>query len=134
MRVATVHGDSAIDVDAAIESIGVGKAQLPAVLATGLTWSGDAMEMSVIAYVLPMLVAEWDVSQPAADSFASIIFVGMLLGALGWGVLCDAFGRRVGWQLSTALTAVAGVLSAAAPSRQTRNQVKKITEKRPVVF
>lgn len=104
-----------MDVDLAIEKIGVGRFQWPVLIATGLTWSGDAMELSVMAYVLPVLQHEWAVSQPAADSFASIIFVGMLVGAFGWGLLSDAYGRRVGWQASTALTAIAGVLSAAAP-------------------
>ena len=104
-----------MDVDCAVEKIGVGRFQLPVLLATGLTWSGDAMELSVMAYVLPVLRREWGVSQAAADSFASIIFAGMLLGALGWGLLSDAVGRRIGWQTTTLLTAVAGVLSAMAP-------------------
>ena len=104
-----------VSVDEAIERIGVGRFQLPVLVATGLTWSGDAMEMSVMAYVLPALRCSWGVSQFAADSFASVVFFGMLLGALGWGLLSDAVGRRIGWLSTTALTAVAGLLSAAAP-------------------
>ena len=101
--------------DAAIESLGVGRFQLPILIATGLTWSGDAIEMSVMAYVLPALKDEWKIPQAAADSFASVLFFGMLLGALPWGLLSDSFGRRVGWLSTTALTAIAGMLSAASP-------------------
>ena len=39
----------AIPVDEAVERIGLGRFQLPVLIATGLTWSGDAMEMSVMA-------------------------------------------------------------------------------------
>ena len=101
--------------DEAIERVSLGRFQIPAIVATGLTWSGDAMELSVMAYVLPVLQREWGVPQPAADSFASVVFVGMLVGALGWGIFSDAVGRRAGWQITTAVAAIAGVLSACAP-------------------
>ena len=105
-------------IDHAIDAAGFGRLQLTTLVAAGLTWSGDAMEMSVMAYVLPSLKAEWQVSQAAADSLASVIFAGMLIGALGWGTFSDAYGRRFGWLLTAALTAVAGLLSALAPSWQ----------------
>ena len=105
-------------IDHAIDAAGFGRLQLTTLVAAGLTWSGDAMEMSVMAYVLPSLKAEWQVSQAAADSLASVIFAGMLIGALGWGIFSDAYGRRFGWLLTAALTAVAGLLSALAPSWQ----------------
>ena len=106
---------AAAPLDHAVEKIGIGRFQYPLIAAAGLTWSGDAMELSVMAYVLPVLRDEWGISQPAADAFASILFAGMLAGALAWGLFSDAYGRRVGWQATTALTAVAGMLSAAAP-------------------
>ena len=104
-----------VPIDAAIERVGVGAAQLPTLLAAGLTWSGDAMELSVVAYVLPVIKDAWGISQAATDAFASVVFAGMLVGALGWGAFSDLFGRRVGWFATTALTACAGLASAAAP-------------------
>ena len=105
--------------DEAIERAGFGRFQIYPLIATGLTWSGDAMELSVVAYVLPVLKEEWAVSQPAADAFASVIFAGMLLGALGWGAFSDGCGRRTGWLATTTLTAIAGLVSAVAPNWQT---------------
>ena len=58
---------------------------------------GDAMELTVIAFVLPVLAVEWNVPQATADSLASIMFVGMLVGALLWGIFTDHYGRRAGW-------------------------------------
>ena len=72
-------------IDDRIEQLSVGRWQIPVLIATGLTWSGDAMELSAMAFVLPALKDEFHVSQTAADSFASAIFFGMLLlfGMLG---------------------------------------------------
>jgi hypothetical protein len=58
---------------------------------------------------------EWNVPQATADSLASIMFVGMLVGALLWGIFTDHYGRRAGWLITTSITAVGGVLSAGAP-------------------
>ena len=103
------------EVDAAVEAVGCGLWQGGALLATGLTWTGDAMELSVMAYVLPVLQQEWHLPEGAADSTASIVFAGMLLGSLGWGLAADRYGRKYTWIASTALTALAGVASAAVP-------------------
>ena len=104
------------ELDGAVERVGFGRFQVPMLLATGLTWSGDAMEMSVMAYVLPVLQKDWGVTQAAADAFASVIFAGMLCGGLGWGIFSDAVGRRTGWLTTTIFTALAGILSAMTPS------------------
>ena len=88
-------------------------------MAAGLTWTGDAMELSVMAFVIPALKEEWSIPQAALDLFSSALFVGMLVGALAWGSFSDAFGRRAGWLVTTTLTAVAGLLSAVAPNWQT---------------
>ena len=53
--------------DHILESIGVGRFQYLTLCATGLTWSGDAMEMSVLAFVLPKLKAEVEGWNPRVD-------------------------------------------------------------------
>ena len=105
----------ATTVDEAIESLGTGRFQRAALCATGLTWSGDAMELAVLAYVLPRLRDEFGLSQAVADGLASTVFAGMLVGSLAWGALSDAYGRRRGWLVTTALTALAGLASALTP-------------------
>ena len=105
----------ATTVDEAIESLGTGRFQRAALCATGLTWSGDAMELAVLAYVLPRLRDEFGLSQAVADGLASTVFAGMLIGSLAWGAFSDAYGRRRGWLVTTALTALAGLASALTP-------------------
>ena len=102
-------------VDEAIEAIGTGRWQRPTLLAAGLTWSGDAMELGVLAYVLPVLKREWAIAEATADALASVLFLGMLLGSLGWGIFTDLYGRRRGWLVTTLLTCTAGLASALVP-------------------
>ena len=102
-------------VDSALERIGMGRVQASVLLATGLTWSGDAMELGVMAFLVPVLKDEWDMPQAVADTIASMVFAGMLIGALGWGLLSDSHGRRFVWLITTALTAIGGIASAAVP-------------------
>ena len=102
-------------VDATLEHIGMGRAQVSILIATGLTWSGDAMELGVMAFLVPVLKDEWGMPQAVADTIASMVFAGMLIGALGWGLLSDSHGRRFVWIITTALTAVGGIASAAVP-------------------
>ena len=111
----SAHAGVEVALEDCVERVGFGRFQLPVLLAAGLTWSGDAMEITALAFVLPVLQSEWNISQAAADAFASVVFAGMLAGALAWGLLTDSLGRRTGWFASTALTAVAGALSSLVP-------------------
>ena len=111
----TNYHHKVVSLEDVLERIGAGRFQWPLICATGLTWMGDAMELTVIAFVLPVLAVEWNVPQATADSLASIMFVGMLVGALLWGIFTDHYGRRAGWLITTSITAVGGVLSAGAP-------------------
>ncbi|KAL1511211.1 hypothetical protein AB1Y20_006025 [Prymnesium parvum] len=103
--------------DAALDQVGFGWAQSTIILATGLVWSGDAMELGVMAFLVPVMKQHWDMSQAQADMLASIVFVGMLVGAPLWGMLSDSLGRRTTWLVTTAVTAVGGLASAAVPDR-----------------
>ena len=111
----TDYPQKVVSLEDVLERIGTGRFQWPLICATGLTWMGDAMELTVIAFVLPVLAVEWNVPQATADSLASIMFVGMLGGALLWGIFTDHYGRRAGWLITTSITAVGSVLSAGAP-------------------
>ena len=72
---------------------GDGTFQRRVLAATGLTWSGDACELTVMAFLIPSLKAEWGIEQSQADSIASVVFVGMLVGSLAWGVFSDYYVR-----------------------------------------
>ena len=113
-----MSAEGSTSIEQALEHIGFGRSHVTILVATGLTWSGDASELGVMAYLVPFLKDEWGMTQSAADAIASVVFAGMLVGALGWGLISDGLGRRFTWRLTTVLTAVGGVLSAAVPDQE----------------
>ncbi len=103
-------------VDAAIETIGLGRFQWRLLGVNGLVWAGDAMEVIGIGFIIPSIVATFGVSGAQAGLVGSLFFAGMLAGAWGFGALADRVGRRTVFLITIALNAVFALCSAVAPS------------------
>jgi putative MFS transporter len=102
----------ATTVDEAIERIGVGRFQWRLFFINGFTWAADAMEVLIIGFVIPGIMILWGLDRTVAALVASATFVGMFVGAWGFGALADRFGRRRIFILTVVLDAVFGLLSA----------------------
>lgn len=63
-------------------------------LLVGLTLIFDGYDSQVIAYIMPNLLKEWNLSPVVAGSLASYGFMGLMLGAAGFGMLSDRIGRK----------------------------------------
>lgn len=105
-----------ISVDAAIEQIGVGRFQWRLLFVNGLVWAADAMEVLIIGFVLPAVVALWGLSPAQAGLVGAATFAGMFVGAWGWGAAADRIGRRKVFLLTVLLDAAFGLLSALSPN------------------
>ena len=103
-------------VDDAIEQIGLGRFQWRLFGVNGLVWASDAMEIIAIGFVIPSIIATFGVSSGAVGLVGSLFFVGMFVGAWGFGALADRFGRRNIFLITILLNAVFALLSAFAPS------------------
>lgn len=99
----------------AIERIGMGRFQYKLLAICGAGWAADAMEVILIAFVLPAVIREWGLTPAQAGFIGTSIFLGMLAGAWFWGTLSDYVGRRAGFQLTVLIDSVFGFLSALAP-------------------
>lgn len=55
---------------------------------------------------------EWNLTGTEESLITTVVFVGMALGAFGFGTIADFFGRKPATIIDIALTAVAGMLSA----------------------
>eukprot|EP00937_MAST-01D_sp_MAST-1D-sp2_P000254 g254.t1 len=111
----SVSSGPSIGLDEALELVGHGTFQRRLLLLTGATQLADAMELLLITF-LPRQVrchTAWGASLSDA-ALATAVFCGMLLGALGAGVLADRRGRRAAFIATTALAAGGGLLAAAA--------------------
>lgn len=100
----------------AVEAIGFGRFQRKLLLICGAGWAADAMEVLIIAFVIPAVIKEWGLQPQQAGFLGTAIFLGMLAGAWFWGTISDYIGRKWGFQLTVLVDSVFGLLSALAPS------------------
>jgi MFS transporter, putative metabolite:H+ symporter len=101
--------------DQAIDKIGYGRFQRKLMWICGLGWAADAMEVLLIAYVLPAAGAEWNLTNTQKGLLGTAIFLGMLAGAWVWGRLSDILGRKIGFISTVAIDSVFGLASAFSP-------------------
>lgn len=66
--------------------------------------------------LLLQVQCQWGLQPAKVALLTSVLFGGMMLGSPFWGVVADTWGRRVAYVLTAAVTMVAGLASAAAPS------------------
>jgi putative MFS transporter len=102
-------------VDAALSQIGTGRFQWRLLFIFGLVWTADAMQVLAIGLTAGSIAATFGVTVPEALQTGTWFFVGMMVGAWGFGQLADRFGRRNVLILTVLLDAVFGLASAAAP-------------------
>jgi len=103
-------------IEEAIEQIGVGRFQRKLLVICGAGWAADAMEVVIIAFVIPAVIQEWSLTTTQAGLIGTAIFVGMLIGAWFWGAITDRIGRKPGFVLTVLVDSVFGFLSALSPS------------------
>ncbi|MGA3174208.1 MAG: MFS transporter [Syntrophorhabdales bacterium] len=60
----------------------------------GMTLIFDGYDSQIIAYVMPQMLKEWHLSPVKAGSIASYGFVGLMIGAAGFGMIADRVGRK----------------------------------------
>ena len=106
----------ALTYDQAIEQVGFGRFQRKLMVVCGLGWAADAMEILLIAFILPAIGEEWGLNNTQKGLLGTAVFVGMLAGAWGWGWLSDRIGRKTGFISTVAIDSVFGLLSAFSPS------------------
>jgi putative MFS transporter len=107
---------STTTVDDVIEQIGVGRFQWRLLFANGLVWAADAMEVLIIGFVLPAITRLWGLTPGQASLVGAATFLGMFVGASGWGRIADRWGRRRVFLLTVLLDAAFGLLSALSPN------------------
>ncbi|MGR7025909.1 MFS transporter [Geodermatophilus sp. URMC 62] len=77
------------------------------VVASGLGWALDAMDVGLISFVMAALAVQWSLTPTELSWIGSIGFVGMALGATLGGLLADRVGRRSVFALTLLVFGVA---------------------------
>ncbi|RDD44737.1 Synaptic vesicle 2-related protein [Trichoplax sp. H2] len=103
-------------VEDCINSIGFGKYQIRLLLLAGCDTLVDAMEVMLLAIIGPVLLCEWSLSPWQEAFMTTFVFIGIGIGALFWGWICDIYGRKLGVLSAAILTFYYGFLCSFSPS------------------
>ena len=76
----------------------------------------DMYDLVVYGAVLPVLIKQWGITPVEAGAIGSYGFFGMMLGAVGFGVLADRFGRKRILLTAVVLFSASTALCGFAPS------------------
>lgn len=106
---------AAITMDEALDRAGAGTYQRRLMGIFGLVWAADAMQVLAVGFTAASIAASFGLTVPQALQTGTAFFLGMLLGALGFGRLADRIGRRRVLIVTVACDAVFGTLSIFAP-------------------
>ncbi|ORY07071.1 metabolite transporter [Basidiobolus meristosporus CBS 931.73] len=84
------------------------------VIFSGFALLSDGYQSGVISFVNLILEKIYPVEYDAntATRISNALFVGMIVGQLGFGLVCDRVGRKIGLLSTTALVIVGALLSA----------------------
>jgi len=84
--------------------------------ALGIGWMLDAFEVQIIGSVIPGIQAEFGLGAGQAVTINVVWFLGIAVGALGFGWLADKVGRKRLFVATLLVYSIAAVASSAAPS------------------
>jgi MFS family permease len=105
-----------IEMDEAIERLGMGKFQNDILLAAGLCFSADAMEVLLLSFLSVVLKDEWDLTEREENTIISVVFAGAMVGTLILSPLGDIIGRRPVFTFTAAAISFFGIATAFCPT------------------
>ncbi|AOU97975.1 MFS transporter [Acidihalobacter yilgarnensis] len=77
-----------------LDSVPWGRFHTVVTVALGIGWLLDAFEVTIVNNVVSVLKVQWHLSNVEASWILSIWFIGLMIGAYGFGYLADRFGRK----------------------------------------
>jgi MFS family permease len=81
----------------------------------GIGWALDSFEVTLISNVLGVLRAQWALNADQMAWILGVWFIGLMIGAWGFGMLSDRFGRKRIFLASLLIYGVFTALTALAP-------------------
>jgi putative MFS transporter len=95
-----------------LEALPVGRFHYKLLCVTGLGWLFDSMDTGLIAFILPVLAKEWQLSTGQMGMIGSMGLIGMALGAIIAGTLADHVGRKKVFTITVLLYSISTGLCA----------------------
>lgn len=83
-----------MNVEEAIDRVGMGFFQYQILFACGLCFMADAMEILLLSFLAVILRGQWGLSEGQVDSLVSVVFAGAMIGTIVLSPLGDRWGRK----------------------------------------
>ena len=103
-------------VNAAFAKIGMGRYQWTLFGLAGAGWLVDNIFLQGVAIILPQVRTEFNVPETRISIMTISLYVGLLVGASGWGLAADVFGRKLSYNLTFLIAGIFGMAAAGAPT------------------
>ena len=101
-----------LDIDTAIERLGMGRFQHRLLLSAGLVIAADTMEIILLSFLTLVVQDAWQLTSYETSAITATAFLGAVAGTLILGYLGDVCGRKPLFLWSTSLIASCGILTA----------------------
>lgn len=83
---------------------------------TGIIFVAAGFNSQVVAYIIPLALREWRLTPVAAGSMISASHIGVMFGAIGFGMISDRIGRKKTIMLAVAFLSIFGSAAYFAPN------------------
>ncbi|RXK39614.1 membrane transporter [Tremella mesenterica] len=110
-----VEGCEERGLEETLERIGMGAYHWRLLALCGFGWMSDNSALQCIAVILPRVQVHYDLTARVVGLLSASTMAGMMIGAVGWGVLSDILGRALPFNATLLLTAVFGIAASYAP-------------------
>ncbi|KAL7578258.1 hypothetical protein ACA910_012676 [Epithemia clementina (nom. ined.)] len=101
-------GEEWITVEQAMERLGAGRFQARILIASGLCFAADAMQVILLSFLTLVLKEEWALSPMKTQYITPCLFAGSMLGTLILGPAADKYGRRPIFLMSATIISIFG--------------------------
>ncbi|KAK8846568.1 hypothetical protein IAR55_005654 [Kwoniella newhampshirensis] len=99
-----------------LEKLGFGAYHWRLLALCGFGWMSDNSALQCIAVILPRVQVHYDLSSEVVGLLSASTMAGMMVGAVGWGVVSDLLGRALPFNSTLFLTAVFGIAASFSPN------------------
>ncbi|WP_029921945.1 MFS transporter [Nevskia soli] len=115
------------DVAAKLDTLPWNRFHTVAILVLGVGWALDSFEVTLISNIIGILKDQWRLNAAQMSWILGAWFVGLMIGAYGFGVLSDRYGRKRIFLTSLSIYGLFTALTAAAPGYSTFLVLRFIT-------
>ncbi|WWD21884.1 hypothetical protein CI109_106372 [Kwoniella shandongensis] len=118
VEMGTTRGSSGRErgLEETLERLGFGAYHWRLLALCGFGWMSDNSALQCIAVILPRVQVHFDLSSKVVGLLSASTMAGMMIGAVGWGVVSDLLGRALPFNSTLFLTAVFGIAASFSPS------------------